>query len=108
MRAKCCPVSGRCRYRGTQTDTPGISSNRVTRVCSSGDIVHFPHIQIERPDVSIAFDQEPSLAASTRSRLLDVVSSEGLLIAGMHLGEPGFARIQRSGRLYGLHYETAA
>ncbi|AOZ01670.1 MBL fold metallo-hydrolase [Cupriavidus sp. USMAHM13] len=73
-----------------------------------GDIVHFPHIQIERPDVSIAFDQEPSLAASTRSRLLDVVSSEGLLIAGMHLGEPGFARIQRSGRLYGLHYETAA
>ncbi|KVZ07640.1 MBL fold metallo-hydrolase [Burkholderia ubonensis] len=73
-----------------------------------GDIVHFPYIQIERPDVSIAFDQDPSLAAATRSRLLDLVSSEGLLIAGMHLGEPGFARIRRSKGKYGLLYETDA
>jgi glyoxylase-like metal-dependent hydrolase (beta-lactamase superfamily II) len=73
-----------------------------------GDIVHFPHIQIERPDVSIAFDQDPSLAAATRSRLLDMVSSEGLLIAGMHLGELGFARIKRTSGSYGLLYETEA
>ncbi|KVN92398.1 MBL fold metallo-hydrolase [Burkholderia ubonensis] len=73
-----------------------------------GDIVHFPHVQIKRPDVSIAFDQDPSLAAATRSRLLDLVSSEGLLIAGMHLGEPGFARIRRTRGEYGLRYETEA
>jgi glyoxylase-like metal-dependent hydrolase (beta-lactamase superfamily II) len=73
-----------------------------------GDIVHFPHIQIKRPDVSIAFDQDPSLAATTRSRLLDIVSSEGLLIAGMHLGELGFARIKRTSGSYGLLYETEA
>ncbi|AXF18805.1 MBL fold metallo-hydrolase [Paraburkholderia caledonica] len=73
-----------------------------------GDIVHFPHIQIKRPDVSIAFDQDPSLAAITRSRLLDVVSSEGLLIAGMHLGELGFARIKRTSGSYSLLYETEA
>lgn len=73
-----------------------------------GDIVHFPHIQIERPDVSIAFDQDSSLAATTRSQLLDLVSSEKLLIAGMHLGELGFARIKRSGGSYGLEYETEA
>jgi glyoxylase-like metal-dependent hydrolase (beta-lactamase superfamily II) len=71
-----------------------------------GDVVHFPHIQIQRPDVSIAFDQDASLAATTRSRLLDRVSSEGLLIAGMHLGEPGFARIKRTRGEYGLFYET--
>jgi len=69
-----------------------------------GDIVHFPHIQIKRPDVSIAFDQDPSLAAATRSRLLDLVSSEELLIAGMHFGELGFARIKRMGRSYSPHY----
>ncbi|MDR8032501.1 MBL fold metallo-hydrolase [Burkholderia cenocepacia] len=73
-----------------------------------GDIVHFPHIQIERPDVAIAFDQDASQAATTRSRLLDRVSSEGLLIAGMHLGEPGFARIRRTHGEYGLFYETDA
>jgi glyoxylase-like metal-dependent hydrolase (beta-lactamase superfamily II) len=73
-----------------------------------GDIVHFPHIQIKRPDVSIAFDQDASLAATTRSRLLDLVSSEGLLIAGMHLGELGFARIKRTNGRYGLLYESEA
>jgi glyoxylase-like metal-dependent hydrolase (beta-lactamase superfamily II) len=73
-----------------------------------GDIVHFPHIQIERPDVSIAFDQDPTLAATTRSGLLDMVSSERLLIAGMHLGELGFARIKRTSGSYGLLYETKA
>ncbi|CAM2139067.1 hypothetical protein PT2222_110091 [Paraburkholderia tropica] len=71
-------------------------------------MVHFPHIQIQCPDVSIAFDQDASLAASTRSRLLDVVSSEGLLVAGMHLGELGFARIARKKGGYDLRYEREA
>jgi glyoxylase-like metal-dependent hydrolase (beta-lactamase superfamily II) len=71
-----------------------------------GDVVHFPHIQIQRPDVSIAFDHDASLAVATRSRLLDQVSSDGLLIAGMHLGELGFARIERTRGGYGLLYES--
>ena len=71
-----------------------------------GDIVHFPQIQIARPDVSIAFDQDPLLSAATRSTLLDVVSADSILIAGMHLGELGFARIQRKGNLYRIVYEA--
>ncbi|WP_267554325.1 MBL fold metallo-hydrolase [Rhizobium rhizogenes] len=69
-----------------------------------GDVVHFPRIQVPRPDVSIAFDQDAHLAAATRSRLLDLVSSERLLIAGMHLGELGFARIERMDGNYGVRY----
>lgn len=71
-----------------------------------GDIVHFPRIQIVRPDVSIAFDQDPLLAAATRSRLLSVASSDNLMIAGMHLGELGFARIERTGKGYAIGYES--
>lgn len=70
-----------------------------------GDIVHFPQIQIACPDVSIAFDQDVHLAADTRSKLLDLVSAEKLLIAGMHLGELGFARIVRTGQHYRVVYE---
>lgn len=69
-----------------------------------GDIVHFPQIQVPRPDVSIAFDQDALLAAETRKRLLDLVSSEQLLIAGMHLGELGFTRIERMDGNYGVRY----
>ena len=70
-----------------------------------GDIVHFPAIQIPHPDVAIAFDLDSHLAATTRSRLLDLVSSEKLLIAGMHLGEAGFARIRRGKGTYDIAYE---
>ncbi|MFG1201440.1 MBL fold metallo-hydrolase [Xanthobacter aminoxidans] len=71
-----------------------------------GDIVHFPQIQVPRPDVSIAFDQDALLAADTRSRLLDIVSSENLLIAGMHLGESAFGHITRTANgTYAVSYE---
>lgn len=70
-----------------------------------GDIVHFPQIQVPRPDVSIAFDQDAHLAADTRSRLLDLVSSDRLPVAGMHLGELGFAYIKRDGENYCVAYE---
>lgn len=71
-----------------------------------GDIVHFPQIQVPRPEVSIAFDQDAHLAANTRSKLLDCVAAEQMLIAGMHLGEPGFARIKRTANgTYSVSYE---
>lgn len=71
-----------------------------------GDIVHFPQIQIARPEVSIAFDQDPILSSATRSKLLDIVSADKLLVAGMHLGELGFAHIERAGAAYRISYES--
>jgi len=60
-----------------------------------GDIVHYPDIQAARPDVTIAFDADPTMAAQTRLKVLDMVSADNLLITGMHLNMPGFARIKR-------------
>ncbi|MCW6027146.1 MBL fold metallo-hydrolase [Stenotrophomonas sp. SRS1] len=88
--------------------TPGHTGYRVESEGRSaliwGDIVHFPHIQIARPHVSIAFDQDPQRAAAARSALLDMVSADQLMAAGMHLGELGFVRIQRIGRGYSFTY----
>lgn len=71
-----------------------------------GDIVHFPQIQIAHPSASIAFDQDPTLAVATRSKLLDIVSADKILIAGMHLGELGFAHIGRTSGRYEILYEV--
>jgi len=88
--------------------TPGHTGYRVDSEGQTaliwGDIVHFPHIQIARPDVSIAFDQDPQRAAAARSALLDMVSADQLMAAGMHLGELGFVRIQRIGTGYCFTY----
>lgn len=69
-----------------------------------GDIVHFPHIQIPHPEVSIAFDYDPILSAKTRAKLLAQVNHEKTLIAGMHLGEVGFAHIELIRNQYQINY----
>ena len=71
-----------------------------------GDVVHFPHLQVERPDVTIAFDSMPDEARTVRRKLLDQVSHENLLVSGMHFNMPTCARIERRGPSYALNYEA--
>ena len=71
-----------------------------------GDIVHFPDIQVVRPEVTIAFDADSAHAARTRARVLDQASSEGFLVGGMHFTSPGFAHIERKGSTYAMMKES--
>ncbi|MCH4084853.1 MAG: MBL fold metallo-hydrolase [Acetobacter fabarum] len=41
-----------------------------------GDVLHFPHIQVARPDVTFAFDHNPGLAAKTRRKILTELSPQ--------------------------------
>lgn len=86
--------------------TPGHTGYRIEGSRDSlliwGDIVHFPHIQLLKPEVAIAFDYDPQMAAETRSRILDVVSSDRILVGGMHFGEQGFGYIEKLKSGYGI------
>ncbi|STS91174.1 metallo-beta-lactamase [Klebsiella variicola] len=88
------PGSTRALCPAIRPAIPGIVSRRAIPRCSSGgDIVHFPTIQTTRTSVSVAFDVDPEQARQTRECLLRQAASEQWLIAGMHLGLPGFARV---------------
>ena len=89
----------------TQGHTGYLLTSAKQNLLVWGDIVHFPHIQIQRPDVTIAFDQDAALSANTRSRMLEIASADQLLIAGMHLGKLGFAHIQRERSGFSLQYD---
>src|SRR5690606_34766355 len=84
--------------------TPGhtayIIASGADAVMVWGDTVHVPHIQIRRPDVTLEFDSDNTAAAATRRRVLDMASSERLMVAGMHIDFPGFAHIVRDGASY--------
>ena len=79
--------------------TPGHSGYMISSGNESlliwGDIVHVPDIQIPRPEVTIEFDTDPHAAAATRKRLLDQVTTDRQLVAGMHMHFPGFAHVTR-------------
>ena len=71
-----------------------------------GDIVHVPEVQVPRPDVTMAFDIDPTAAAATRRRMFDQAASEGMLVAGMHIHFPGFAHVVRDGGSYRMLFEA--
>jgi glyoxylase-like metal-dependent hydrolase (beta-lactamase superfamily II) len=86
--------------------TPGHSGYMISSGNDSlliwGDIVHVPDIQIPRPEVTIEFDTDAHAAAATRRRVLDMVATDRLLVAGMHMHFPGFAHIVRHGDSYAM------
>ncbi len=67
-----------------------------------GDVVHVADVQAPRPEVTLVFDSNPAQAADSRRRILDRAASDGLLVAGMHLAFPGFARVVRSAEAYAV------
>ncbi len=86
--------------------TPGHSGYMIASGNNSlliwGDIIHVPEIQVPRPEVTIEFDTDPAAAAATRRRTFDMVASDRLLIAGMHVHYPGFAHVVRHGDSFAL------
>ena len=87
-----------------QGHTPGHSGYMVSSGKDSlliwGDIIHVPEVQIPRPEVTMAFDTDPHMAAATRTKTFDMVTNDRQLIAGMHVHFPGFAHLARSGDGY--------
>jgi glyoxylase-like metal-dependent hydrolase (beta-lactamase superfamily II) len=86
--------------------TPGHAGYRLDSAGETlviwGDTVHVPEIQVPRPEVTSEYDISEPLAAESRRRILDVVASERLLVAGGHLHMPGFAHVVRTGGSYRL------
>jgi glyoxylase-like metal-dependent hydrolase (beta-lactamase superfamily II) len=71
-----------------------------------GDTVHVPEVQTAFPDAGMGFDTDLAMAAASRKRMFDRVSADRVLVAGMHLHFPAFARLARRGEGYALYPEA--
>lgn len=84
--------------------TPGHSGYRIELAGQSlliwADIVHVPGIQFARPEAGVAFDVDGEQARATRARVMDMVATDRLLVAGMHLDFPTFGHVLRRGDGY--------
>lgn len=89
------PISGH-----TPGHTAFVVSSRGESMVIWGDIVHVPEVQIAFPHVTMEFDIDPDAAAAARRRMFDMVATDEMLIAGMHLHFPGFGRMRRDGGNY--------
>jgi glyoxylase-like metal-dependent hydrolase (beta-lactamase superfamily II) len=64
------------------------------------DIVHSTALQFPEPERSIAYDLEPPKAIATRKKVMDMVATDRLLIAGTHIGFPGVGHVAKAGTGY--------
>ena len=89
--------------------TPGHTAYIVASAGESlivwGDTVHVPEIQVARPEVTMIFDTDPIAAAAMRRRVFDMVVTDRLVVGGMHLHFPGFARMAAGREGYSLLQE---
>ncbi|MGO8003164.1 MBL fold metallo-hydrolase [Rhizobium ruizarguesonis] len=65
-----------------------------------GDVIHGTAFQFTQPDWSFALDADQVKAAETRKAILDMVTAEGMMVAGMHLDFPGFGFVERANGAY--------
>ncbi|GLQ16468.1 MBL fold metallo-hydrolase [Maritalea porphyrae] len=89
--------------------TPGHMGLRITSGNQSlmiwGDLVHAPAYQFAEPDWGIVFDADMEQAKQTRAKLLDQLSAERTMVAGMHLDFPALGYVERAAENY--RYLTA-
>jgi glyoxylase-like metal-dependent hydrolase (beta-lactamase superfamily II) len=80
--------------------TPGHTGYEIQsgteRLLYIGDALHSSIISVQRPDWTLAWDDDATDAKVTRQRLLDRGAADSLRIYGVHFPFPGLGRFQRS------------
>ncbi len=78
--------------------TPGHSMYLVSsgkdKLLIWGDLSHAMAIQMPYPQVSVTYDVDPKLAATSRKQVLEYVSENNIPVAGMHIAYPSIGVIQ--------------
>lgn len=65
-----------------------------------GDLIHVPAVQLDHPEVTIAFDTDPDAAAGSRIKTFNQVATERTLVAGAHLPFPGIGHLRAAGKTW--------
>ncbi len=84
--------------------TPGHTGFRIASGDATlliwGDVGHLPGLQFGQPVAGMAFDIDGEQGRATRARALDMVATDRVLLAGMHLDFPAFGHVRRAGTGY--------
>jgi glyoxylase-like metal-dependent hydrolase (beta-lactamase superfamily II) len=65
-----------------------------------GDVVHFPEVQVPRPEVHMVVDVDYAAAVGSRRKMFDMAAEERCLVTGMHMHFPGFGHIAKDAQGY--------
>ncbi len=88
----------------TPGHTPGHMSFEVRdgsdAVLVGGDAIGNHHVAFARPEWPSGSDQDTELGAKTRTRLMDQLATDQMILLGFHLPDGGLGRVEKSGDQY--------
>jgi glyoxylase-like metal-dependent hydrolase (beta-lactamase superfamily II) len=70
--------------------TPGHTAYRYNELLIIGDLMHGYALQKDHPEINSIYDMDKDKSAQSRIRLMKYAQDNHLIMAGMHLPEPGF------------------
>ena len=65
-----------------------------------GDVTNHYVFSLQYPDSTVGFDDDKQMAIATRNRVLDMVATDGLLVAGHHMPFPAIGYVERNASSY--------
>ena len=65
-----------------------------------GDLIHVAPVQLENPDVTVAFDSDGRSASTSRQRLFTLAAKKGALVGAAHLQFPGIGHLRREAKAW--------
>ena len=81
--------------------TPGHScfliQSESERLLAVGDTLHVAPVQFPRPEITVAFDWDPSKSRAVRQAIFDQAVKESIPIAAVHLPFPGIGVLRKKG-----------
>jgi glyoxylase-like metal-dependent hydrolase (beta-lactamase superfamily II) len=84
--------------------TPGhagyVVESKGQKLVLIGDLIHVAAVQLDHPEVTIAFDSDQKTAAAERRQAFDAASRAGYLVGAAHLQFPGIGHIVKRSKGY--------
>ena len=72
--------------------TPGHTAFQISNLLVIGDLMHGYALQKIHPEINSNYDMDKAKSAESRKRIMQYARDNKLLMAGMHLPPPGFAK----------------
>lgn len=72
--------------------TPGHTAFQFSNLLVIGDLMHGYALQKNHPEINSNYDMDKEKSAANRKRIMQYARENKLLMAGMHLPPPGFAK----------------
>jgi glyoxylase-like metal-dependent hydrolase (beta-lactamase superfamily II) len=87
-------------YGHTAGHTVYVVESEGQKLMLIGDLIHVTSVQLDHPEVTIAFDTDPKEAAKARDKIFTEAAKQGALIAASHIQFPGLGHLKKAGNSY--------